>query len=59
MEHQHLHTTQRYACIYDETLYKQFSKAMASLEAIAVEDWPRPEPAHREVVPVSLRDVRR
>ena len=41
--HQHLSTTQLYARIYDETLYRQFKSAMSSLEAIAVSDWPRPE----------------
>ena len=39
--HKHLSTTQIYAHIYDETLYKQFSAAMSDLEAIAVEDWPQ------------------
>ena len=38
--HQHLSTTQIYAHIYDETIYKQFSAAMSGLEAIVVEDWP-------------------
>ena len=37
--HQNLDTTQLYARIYDETLYKQFRAAMSHLEAIAVEDW--------------------
>jgi len=41
--HQHLSTTQLYARIYDETLYRQFKSAMSSLEAVAVSDWPRPE----------------
>lgn len=40
--HQNLSTTQLYARIYDETLYRQFKDAMSSLEAIAVSDWPRP-----------------
>ncbi len=39
--HQNLNTTQIYAHIYDETLYRQFQAAMSSLEAIAVEDWPQ------------------
>ena len=50
--HQHLSTTQRYACIYDETLYRQFRTAIDSLEAIAVEDWPRPEPVQPELAQV-------
>jgi hypothetical protein len=37
--HQHLDTTQQYACIYDETLYEQFKIVMSCLEAIAVDDW--------------------
>jgi len=41
--HQNLSTTQLYARIHDETLYRQFKDAMSSLEAIAVSDWPRPE----------------
>jgi len=41
--HQNLSTTQMYAHIHDETLYRQFKNAMSSLEAIAVTDWPRPE----------------
>jgi integrase len=40
--HQNLSTTQLYARIYDETLYRQFKDAMSRLEAIAVSDWPRP-----------------
>ncbi len=40
--HQDLSTTQMYARIHDETLYRQFKRAMSSLEAIAVTDWPRP-----------------
>jgi integrase/recombinase XerC len=38
--HQNLRTTQLYAQIYDETLYRQFKDAMSSLEAIEVSDWP-------------------
>ncbi len=34
--HQHLNTTQLYARIYDETLYKQFTEAMSKLESGAV-----------------------
>jgi integrase/recombinase XerD len=41
--HENLNTTQLYARIYDETLYEQFKEAMAHLEAIAVDDWPRIE----------------
>jgi integrase/recombinase XerC len=41
--HQNLSTTQLYARIYDETLYRQFKDAMSSLEKIAVSDWPRPQ----------------
>jgi site-specific recombinase XerD len=40
--HKDLSTTQLYARIYDETLYRQFKDAMSSLEAIKVSDWPRP-----------------
>ena len=49
--HKHLSTTQIYAQIYDETLYKQFSAAMSDLEAIAVEDWPRPVVISSEIEP--------
>lgn len=41
--HQHISTTQLYARIYDETLYRQFKDAMSGLEAIAVNDWPLPD----------------
>lgn len=50
--HQRLSTTQIYARIYDETLYRQFKEAMSRLEAIEVEDWPsieRREPALTEL----------
>ena len=40
--HQELKTTQMYARIHDETLYRQFRRAMSSLDAIAVTDWPQP-----------------
>jgi len=40
--HQDLRTTQMYARIHDETLYRQFKRAMSSLDAIAVTDWPQP-----------------
>ena len=46
--HQNLRTTQLYAQIYDETLYRQFKDAMSSLDAIAVSDWPLPE---TEIIP--------
>jgi site-specific recombinase XerD len=48
--HQNLNTTQIYAQLYDETLYQQFQAAMASLEAIAVEDWPHFDMAPSPVV---------
>jgi site-specific recombinase XerD len=38
--HKYLTSTQRYAHVYDETLYRQFQEAMSQLEPIAVEDWP-------------------
>jgi site-specific recombinase XerD len=41
--HRNLSTTQLYARIHDETLYRQFKNAMSSLEAIPVSDWPRSE----------------
>jgi site-specific recombinase XerD len=50
--HQHLNTTQRYARIYDETLYEHFKTTMAHLEAIPVDDWPgaeKIEPALTEI----------
>ena len=46
--HQNLTTTQVYAQVYDETLYRQFREAMSHLDAIVVDDWPsveRSEPA--------------
>jgi integrase/recombinase XerC len=36
--HKHLSSTQRYAQVYDETLYRQFQKAMSQLEPLADED---------------------
>ena len=48
--HERLSTTQIYAHIYDETLYQQFRDVMSCLEAIAVNDWPRPVPDQPEVV---------
>lgn len=50
--HKYLTSTQRYAQVYDETLYRQFREAMSQLEAIAIEDWPgleRKRPALVEV----------
>jgi len=41
--HQNLNTTQLYARVYDETLYRQFKEAMTRLEAIEVNDWPGTE----------------
>jgi hypothetical protein len=51
--HEHLDTTQIYARIYDETLYRQFKAAISSLEAIAVEDWPGAQPVQREQMVVA------
>ena len=39
--HQHLNTTQIYARIYDQTLYRQFREATARLENLAVDEWPQ------------------
>jgi integrase/recombinase XerD len=39
--HKHLNTTQAYARIYDQTLYRQFREAAARLEGLAVDDWPQ------------------
>lgn len=41
--HQNLRTTQFYAQINDEMIYKLIKDAISSLEAIAVSDWPLPE----------------
>jgi integrase/recombinase XerD len=38
--HKHLNTTQRYAHVYDDTLYAQFQEASSRLEGIPVEKWP-------------------
>ncbi len=43
--HKHLTMTQRYARIHDATVHNQFQRAMASIEGIAVTDWPQPRPA--------------
>ncbi|RPJ30511.1 MAG: hypothetical protein EHM35_12630, partial [Planctomycetaceae bacterium] len=43
--HKHLSMTQRYARIHDATVCNQFQQAMASIEGIAVSDWPQPRPA--------------
>jgi len=40
--HQELRTTQMYARIHAETLYRQFKRAMSSLDAVAFTDWPQP-----------------
>jgi integrase/recombinase XerD len=39
--HQHLNTTQIYARLYDQTLYRQFREATARLEGLAVDGWPQ------------------
>jgi len=39
--HQHLNTTQIYARIYDQTLYRQFREATDRLEGLAVDGWPQ------------------
>jgi site-specific recombinase XerD len=41
MGHKHLHSTQRYARVYDATVQEQFQQAMANLEGIAVHNWPQ------------------
>jgi site-specific recombinase XerD len=41
--HKHLDTTQRYAQVYDDTLYAQFQAVASRLESIPVENWPLPE----------------
>ena len=51
--HEHLNTTQIYARIYDQTLYRQFKEAMSRLEAIEV-DAPGPEKAKHNLVAVTL-----
>jgi site-specific recombinase XerD len=51
--HQHINMTQRYARIYDATLYEQFKEAMSRLDAVAVEDWPG-----SEIVQVELAEAR-
>ena len=43
--HKHLSMTQRYARIHDTTVCHQFRQAMASVEGIAVSDWPQLQPA--------------
>jgi site-specific recombinase XerD len=52
--HQHLNTTQLYARIYDETLYRQFKEAMSHLEAIEVDALPSPENGKHNLVGVTL-----
>jgi site-specific recombinase XerD len=37
--HQHLNTTQIYARIYDQTLYRQFREATARLDGLAASEW--------------------
>lgn len=39
--HEHLNTTQIYARLYDQTLYRQFREASARLEGLAAEAWPQ------------------
>jgi hypothetical protein len=39
--HKHLNTTQIYARLYDQTLYRQFREATARLEGLAVDGWPQ------------------
>jgi site-specific recombinase XerD len=39
--HQHLNTTQIYARLYDQTLYRQFREVTARLEGLAVDEWPQ------------------
>ena len=45
-----LTTTQIYARIYDETLYRQFREAISQLEASPVGDWPSVGLIQRELV---------
>jgi site-specific recombinase XerD len=40
--HRGLNTTQRYAQVYEATVYHQFEDAMNRIEATAVEAWPLP-----------------
>jgi integrase/recombinase XerD len=40
--HKFLHTTQRYARVYDATVREQFQQAMANLEGVTVLNWPQP-----------------
>lgn len=40
--HKSLHTTQRYARVYDATVQEQFQQAMANLEGVAAHNWPQP-----------------
>ena len=47
--HEHLNTTQIYARLYDQTLYRQFREATARLEALAVDEWPQTF-GHRSVL---------
>jgi integrase/recombinase XerD len=37
--HEHLNTTQVYARIYDQTLYRQFREATARLDGLAAREW--------------------
>ncbi len=46
--HKHLNMTQRYARVYDETLYIQFQQAISQLEAIPISDWPGAQIDHIE-----------
>ncbi len=48
--HEQLNTTQIYARLYDETLYRQFKEAISHLEAIPVADWPGVDIGQREHV---------
>ena len=55
--HQHLNTTQIYARLDDQTLYRQFREATARLEGLAVDGWPKtitgaPLRAEKEVAEV-------
>lgn len=52
--HKYLTSTQRYAQVYDETLYRQFQEAMSQLETIVVEDWPG---THKVPLALDTREI--
>jgi hypothetical protein len=50
--HQNPNTTQLYARIFEETLYKQFKEVMSCLEPVAVDEWPHVETSERPLIVV-------